>query len=102
VASLREGPEETSIERLPLYRGDAIIPVVHARPDGMPVAGVVLHPDIMGLRALFDDMATRIASHGLAVAVIEPFARLSESERAGSDVATRQGSATCRRRPTCS
>jgi carboxymethylenebutenolidase len=91
MATLRSGREETSIERRSLIRGDAIVPVVHARPDGMPVAGVVLHPDIMGVRPLFDDMATRIASHGLAVAVVDPFARRSESERAGSDIATRLG-----------
>jgi len=91
VAMLRQGSEETSMETRTLYRGDALVPVVHARPDGMPVAGVVLHPDIMGLRPLFDDMATRLASNGLAVAAIEPFARRSESERAASDVATRMG-----------
>jgi carboxymethylenebutenolidase len=54
------------------------VPVVHARPDGMPVAGVVLHPDVGGLRPLFEDMARRLATHGLAVSVIEPFAGLSE------------------------
>ena len=49
-------------------------PAVHARPDGMPTAGLVLHPDIGGLRPLFEDMARRLATHGLAVCVIEPFA----------------------------
>jgi carboxymethylenebutenolidase len=88
---LRVGPQETSIERRTLFRGDATVPIVHTRPDGMPVAGVVLHPDIMGIRPLFDDMAERLASHGLAVAVIEPFARRSDSERAAGDVATRMG-----------
>jgi carboxymethylenebutenolidase len=91
VAMLRPGPEETSIETRTLYRGDALVPVVHARPDGMPVAGVVLHPDIMGLRPLFDETATRLASHGFAVAAIEPFARRDDSERASSDAATRMG-----------
>jgi carboxymethylenebutenolidase len=91
VAMLREGTDETSSESRTLARGDALVPVVHARPDGMPVAGIVLHPDIMGIRPLFEDMARRIASHGLAVAVIEPFARRSESERASADVATRMG-----------
>lgn len=91
MAILREGREETSIESRTLVRGDALVPIVHARPDGMPVAGVVLHPDIMGLRPLFDEMATRLASHGLAVAVIEPFARKSESERATAEIATRMG-----------
>lgn len=89
MTTLREGPQETSIERRTLLRGDAAVPVVHARPDGMPVAGVVLHPDILGVRPLFDDMAARLASHGLAVAMIEPFARKSESERAAADIATR-------------
>jgi carboxymethylenebutenolidase len=91
VAMLREGTEETSSETRTLPRGDALVPVVHTRPDGMPVAGVVLHPDIMGIRPLFEDMARRIASHGFAVAVIEPFARRSESERSSADVATRMG-----------
>jgi carboxymethylenebutenolidase len=86
---LKEGPQETSSESRTLFRGDAIVPVFHARPDGMPAAGVVLHPDIMGLRPLFETMALRLASHGLAVAVTEPFARRSDAERAGADIATR-------------
>jgi carboxymethylenebutenolidase len=89
VAALRSGPEETSLERRTLNRGDVRVPVVHTRPDGMPAAGIVLHPDILGIRPLFDDMATRIASHGFAVAMIEPFARKSEAERAAADAPTR-------------
>src|SRR6478752_6797720 len=81
---LRQGTEETSIETRTLYQGDALVPVFHARPDGMPVAGVVLHPDIMGLRPLFETMGLRLASHGLAVAVVEPFARKAELERAAA------------------
>src|SRR5438874_8220372 len=57
------------------------VPAVHARPDGMPVAGVVLHPDVGGLRPLFEDMARRLATHGLAVCVMEPFASQPESVR---------------------
>ena len=91
MAALRPGVQETSIERRSLARGDVMVPVVHARPDGMPTAGVVLHPDIMGIRPLFDDMALRLASHGFAVAMIEPFARKSEADRAASDVPTRMG-----------
>ena len=56
------------------------VPVVHARPDGMPRAGVVLHPDIGGLRPLFEDMARRLATHGFAVCAFEPFAARPESE----------------------
>ena len=88
---LKEGPQETSGEARTLPRGDALVPVFHARPDGMPAAGVVLHPDIMGLRPLFETMALHLASHGLAVVVTEPFARKSEAERASADIATRMG-----------
>jgi carboxymethylenebutenolidase len=88
---LKEGTQEASSESRTMFRGDAIVPVFHARPDGMPAAGVVLHPDIMGVRPLFETMALRLASHGLAVAVTEPFARRSDAERANSDAATRMG-----------
>ena len=45
-----------------------------ARPDGQPSRGVVLLPDIMGLRPLFDDLAARLArEHGWAVIEPEPF-----------------------------
>ncbi len=91
MATLRAGTQETSSESRTLARGDALVPVFHARPDGMPVAGVVLHPDIMGVRPLFETMAVRLASHGFAVAVVEPFARKSDAERASSDVAARMG-----------
>ena len=88
---LRAGTQETSSETRTLPRGDALVPVFHARPDGMPKAGIVLHPDIMGLRPLFETMAVRIASYGFAVAVVEPFARRSEADRSASDIATRMG-----------
>jgi len=91
MAALRNGSEDTSLERRVLVRGDATVPVVHARPDGMPRAGVVLHPDILGIRPLFDDMAERIASHGFSVAMIEPFARRPEAERAAGDAGARMG-----------
>jgi carboxymethylenebutenolidase len=57
------------------------VPAVHARPDGMPRAGLVLHPDMGGLRPLFDDMARRIATYGIAVCAVEPFASVSPEER---------------------
>ena len=91
MAILKAGPQETSSESRTLPRGDTLVPVFHARPDGMPIAGLVLHPDIMGLRPLFETMAERLASHGFAVAAVEPFARKSDADRAGSDVATRMG-----------
>ena len=49
-------------------------PVEVVRPDGEPSMGLVLAPDIMGLRPLFDDLVARLSSeHGWAVAAVEPF-----------------------------
>jgi carboxymethylenebutenolidase len=45
-----------------------------ARPDGTPTAGLVVVPDILGLRPLFDDLVARLsAEHGWVVAAFEPF-----------------------------
>jgi carboxymethylenebutenolidase len=45
-----------------------------ARPDGDPTMGLVVAPDIMGLRPLFDDLVAGLsAEHGWAVAAVEPF-----------------------------
>lgn len=50
-------------------------PAELAMPDGEPARGVVIAPDINGLRPLFDDLATRLAAeHGWAVCAPEPFA----------------------------
>ncbi|HEY3832164.1 MAG TPA: dienelactone hydrolase family protein [Acidimicrobiia bacterium] len=90
MAELGEGTHDTTVESRTLLRDDCEVPIIHARTDGMPKAGVVLHPDIMGIRPLFEDMARRLASHGFAVAVVEPFARISADERAaGQDAAVR-------------
>ncbi len=49
-------------------------PVEVARPAGEPVAGLVVIPDIWGLRPLFDDLCARLADErSVAVAAIEPF-----------------------------
>lgn len=75
MAALKEGPVyDVTVETRSLLVDGVDVPVVHARPDGMPGAGVVLHPDIGGLRPLFEDMARRLATHGLAVCAFEPFA----------------------------
>jgi carboxymethylenebutenolidase len=47
--------------------------IVHPQ-TGRPKAGIVLIPDIMGLRPLFDDHAARLADEqGWAVAAVEPW-----------------------------
>jgi carboxymethylenebutenolidase len=51
-------------------------PVEVARParGTTPSRGLVVAPDIMGLRPLFDELAARLArEHGWAVAAVEPF-----------------------------
>jgi carboxymethylenebutenolidase len=82
MAALREGPHEVEVERFTLrgYHGFPV-PAIHARPLGVPTGGLVLHPDIMGVRPLFDDMARRLATHGLAVCAPEPFARLADRDQ---------------------
>jgi carboxymethylenebutenolidase len=83
MAALREGPfYEVSSEPVTVRVDGDDVPGFHARPDGMPLGGVVLHPDIMGLRPLFEDMARRLATHGFAVLVPDPFWRMSDEQRA--------------------
>jgi len=80
---LKEGPElDVTVEERTLTVDGYDVPIVHARPDGMPRAGVVLHPDVGGLRPLFSDMARRLATHGLAVCAFEPFATRPDDEKA--------------------
>ena len=49
-------------------------PAILVRPDGEPARGVVLLPDVGGLRELFDDMCEQLArDHNWAVCAPEPF-----------------------------
>ncbi len=49
-------------------------PVEVVEPDKPTDVGLVVIPDIWGLRPLFDDLAVRFATEwGVAVAVVEPF-----------------------------
>ena len=48
-------------------------PAELARPAGEPRRGVVVAPDIFGLRPLFDDLCARLSAPGWAVAAVEPF-----------------------------
>ncbi|MDQ1520971.1 MAG: carboxymethylenebutenolidase [Actinomycetota bacterium] len=82
MAALREGPFYDVWSEDTTFRVDGgDVRAFHARPDGVPLAGVVLHPDIMGLRPLFEDMARRLATHGFAVFAPDPFWRLTEEQR---------------------
>ena len=49
-------------------------PAEVARPQGTPTRGVVVAPDVMGLRPLFDALCAGLAAeHGWAVCAPEPF-----------------------------
>jgi carboxymethylenebutenolidase len=83
MAALKEGPvHDVTVEHMTLRVDGVEVPALHARPDGVPEAGVVLHPDMGGLRPLFEDMARRLATHGLAVIALEQFAAQPDSVRA--------------------
>jgi carboxymethylenebutenolidase len=90
MAALKEGPiHDVTTEARPLVVDGVEVAAFHARPDGMPRAGLVLHPDVGGLRPLFEDMARRLATYGLAVCTFEPFASASVEVR--SSVESRLG-----------
>ena len=90
MAELAMGPHDVEVERITL-RGidDVSVEAIHARPEGMPIAGIALHPDIMGIRPLFDDICRRLATHGFAVCAPEPFTRAPAEIRASTDVPAR-------------
>ena len=86
MAELREGNQDVLVERITLRGVDGVeVEAIHARPEGMPRSGIVLHPDIMGIRPLFDDLCRRLATHGFAVCAPEPFARAPADVRAAED-----------------
>ena len=91
MAALIEGPDEVEVERIVLSGPAGPVDAIHARPLGMPIAGVVVHPDILGIRPLFDDLARRLASHGFAVCAPEPFWAVDAPARAELDAPTRLG-----------
>ena len=84
MGALEVGPHEASSERFVLVAPDGTpVDAVHARPVGQPDAGLVVHPDMMGVRDLFDDLCRRVATHGFAVVCAEPFAHFAPDVRAG-------------------
>jgi carboxymethylenebutenolidase len=94
LAGLEEGTHAASVERVAFSGHDGVrVEGIHARPDDDPVRGLVLVPDIMGVRELFDDTCRRLATHGIAVLAVEPWARLTPAQRATLDVAGRMQNA---------
>ena len=76
---LEEGPQKATVDHITLDVEGTPVPAYHARPDGGALGGVVLVPDIIGLRPLFEDICRRLATHGLAVCAPETFTRLIPS-----------------------
>ncbi len=90
MPELTPGTHDIDVEHIVLRGVDGtVVDAIHARPDGMPLAGLVLHPDIMGVRPLFDDLCRRLATHGFAVCAPEPFARAPVEVRAEADAGAR-------------
>ncbi|HUA61861.1 MAG TPA: dienelactone hydrolase family protein [Verrucomicrobiae bacterium] len=57
-------------------------------PSGGPAPGVLIWPDIFGLRASFRQMAKRLAESGYAVLVVNPFYRVKKAPTAEAGGAT--------------
>jgi carboxymethylenebutenolidase len=86
MAELHTGSHDVDVEHIVLKGPDGTaIDAIHARPDGMPHRGLVVHPDIMGVRPLFDDLCRRLATHGFAVCAPEPFIRAPDDVRGADD-----------------
>src|SRR2546423_1893439 len=73
---LEEGPQKATVDHIVLDVEGTPVPAYHARPEGEALGGVVLIPDIFGLRPLMEDICRRLATHGLAICAPETFARL--------------------------
>ncbi len=98
MAALHEGPHPVTVEHVSVAGVDgAQVSTALATPTDVPALGssapraVVVHPDLMGVRPLFDDLCRRLATHGFVVACPEPFARATPEERAAEDPSVRMG-----------
>src|SRR6266542_6956038 len=90
MSALSPGPHDARSERFVLVAGDGTpVDAIHARPVAQPDAGLVVHPDMLGVRDLFDDLCRRLATHGFAVACAEPFARFPGDVREATDATVR-------------
>lgn len=81
MGALAEGPYQATVERIELSVGGMPVEAIHARPVGKALLGLVVIPDIGGIRPLFDDVCRRLATHGFAVCAVEPFARFPSAKR---------------------
>jgi carboxymethylenebutenolidase len=77
MGALVEGSQAAAVEAIILDVEGVKVEALHARPAGVPLGGVVVVPDIGGLRPLYEDLCRRLASHGLAVCAVETFSRVA-------------------------
>lgn len=92
MAELVEGPLAATVERVTVTGTDGTaVESILAGPQGDAVAGIVVHPDVLGVRPLFDDLCRRLASHGYAVCAPEPFARAPDDVRFATMPVARMG-----------
>jgi carboxymethylenebutenolidase len=90
MAELAEGADDARVDRFVLDGTDGTpVDAIHAWPTGSADAGIVVHPDMMGVRPLFDDLCRRLATNGFAVACAEPFARFPPEVRDAPDASLR-------------
>src|SRR2546423_15519281 len=90
MGALSPGPHEARSERFVLVAGDGTpVDAIHARPTTQPAGGLVVHPDILGVRDLFEDLCRRLAPHGFAVLCAGPFGRFPPDVREASDATAR-------------
>ena len=79
MTALPDGSHDVKVDAATLAVEGATVSAVHARPVGPALGGVVVVPDIYGLRPLFEDICRGLATHGLAVCAVEIFSRLAQS-----------------------
>jgi len=92
MAELYEGTHDASVEHVTVTGPDGTaVLTIHARPTDGANEGIVVHPDIMGVRPLFDDLCRRLATHGYAVACPEPFVRAPDDVRRAEEPSARMG-----------
>src|SRR4029450_12747097 len=90
MGALAGGPHEARVDRFVLVAADGTpVDAIHARPVTQPDAGLVVHPDMLGVRELFEDLCRRLATHGSAAACPEPFARFPREVRETQDATVR-------------
>jgi len=86
---------ETHGRAVDIKTPDGVADAYFVHPAKGPNPGVLIWPDILGLRPAFEQMATRLAESGYSVLVINPFYRIRKAPTAPvkpdfNDPATRQ------------